>query len=68
MNQQLQSWRTGKGQTLWLLRLVDAMEKFSSPEWRAHPIDRLELAAIRARLTHPASAHQPYASRLGLRN
>jgi hypothetical protein len=68
MNEQLQSWRTGKGQTLWLSRLVDAMEKFSGSDWRGHRIDRLELAALRAQLARPATAYPAYASRFSLRN
>jgi hypothetical protein len=68
MNQQFQSWRTGKGQTLWLLGLVDAMEKFSSSDWRANRIDRLELAAIRAQLARPATAYPAHISRFSLRN
>jgi hypothetical protein len=49
-------WRSGSGQNLWLSRLVDAMDKFSRPEWRAAPCDRLVLAALRAQLARPASA------------
>jgi len=64
----IQSWRTGKGQTAWLSRLIEAMEKFSRPEWRARPLDRLELAAVRARLAQPAMAYPAYASRFSLRN
>jgi len=67
MNEQLQSWRSGKGQTLWLLRLVDAMEKFSDPQWRAHRPDRIELAAIRAQLAR-VTAYPAQASRFSLRN
>jgi hypothetical protein len=68
MNQQLQSWRTGKGQTLWLARLVDAMEKISGADRHAHRIDRLELAAIRAQLGRPAAPHPARLSRFSLRN
>jgi hypothetical protein len=68
MSRQSQSWRTGNGQTAWLCRLIEAMEKFSRPEWRARPVDRLELAAVRARLAQPAMAHPTYASRFNLRN
>jgi hypothetical protein len=68
MSQQLPSWRTGKDQTLWLSRLIEAMEKFSRAEWRSRPVDRLELAAVRARLALPASAYSSYASRFSLRN
>jgi hypothetical protein len=65
MKQQLPSWRTAKGQTLWLAILIETMEKFSRPEWRARPVSRLELAAALARLAQPATA---YASRFSLRN
>jgi len=68
MNPQLSSWRTGKGQTLWLAGLVDAMEKFSRPEWRSQRIDRLELAAFRAQLARPSTANPAYGSRFSLRN
>ena len=68
MNQQLPSWRTAKGQTLWLSKLIEAMEKFSRPEWRSRPVDQLELVAVRARLAQPAIAYPAYASRFSLRN
>jgi hypothetical protein len=68
MSQQLPTWRTQKDQTLWLLRLIEAMEKFSRPEWRARPVDRREHAALRARLARPAMAYPAYASRFSPRN
>jgi hypothetical protein len=68
MGQQLQSWRTGSGQNLWLSMLVDTMEKVSRPEWRAIPCDPLELAAARAQLGRPAAAYQVYGSHFSLRN
>jgi hypothetical protein len=68
MSQQLPSWRTEKGQTLWLSMLIEAMEKFSRPEWRARPVDQLERAALRARLGKPAISRHTYASRFSLRN
>jgi hypothetical protein len=67
-HQQLQPWRTGKGQTLWLRRLVDSMEKFSTPEWRARRADRRELAAVSARLARPARAYPAPVSSFSLRN
>jgi hypothetical protein len=73
MGQQLQSrrirngWRSGAGQTLWLSRLVDAMDKLSRPELRAVPCDQLVLAAVRAQLARPASAYLTH-SHFGLRN
>jgi hypothetical protein len=53
MGHQLAPWRTGKDQTAWLSRLIEAMERISRPEWRALPIDRRKLAAMRARLAPP---------------
>jgi hypothetical protein len=78
MGQQLQSRRTRQAQrtrqawpsgsqNLWLSRLVNAMEKFSRPEARAVPCDRLALAAVRAHLARPASAYLTH-SNFGLRN
>jgi hypothetical protein len=66
--QQLQSWRSGSGQTLWLSTLVDTMDKVSRPEWRAVACDRLELAAVRAQLARPAAAYPVYGSHFSLRN
>jgi hypothetical protein len=68
MSQQLSTWQTATGQTYWLSRLIDAMEKFSRAEWRAHPVDPRELQAIRARLAQPALLHPAYGSRFSLRN
>jgi hypothetical protein len=68
MGQQLPSWRTDKGQTLWLSKLIEAMEKFSRPEWRARPVDQRERVAMRARLAQPAMAYPVYTSRFSLRN
>jgi hypothetical protein len=72
MGQQLQSRRTRQAwpsgsQNLWLSRLVNAMEKFSRPELRAVPCDRLALAAVRAHLARPASAYLTH-SNFSLRN
>jgi hypothetical protein len=70
MGQQLQTrqnWRSGSGQNLWLSMLVDAMEKFSRPELRAVPCDRLVLTAVRAQLARPVSTCLPF-SHFGLRN
>ncbi len=65
---QFRSWRLGRGQTLWLSRLVDTMDKVSRPERRAIPCDRLELAAVRAQLARPAAAYPAYGSHFSLRN
>ena len=68
MDQLPQSWRSGRGQTLWLSMLVEAMEKFSAPEWRDVPCDAVELAALRAQLARPASPYPMFGSRFSLRN
>jgi hypothetical protein len=67
MDGQLQSWRSGSGQTVWLSTLVEAMERFSSPEWRALPCDQAELSSFRAHLERPAAPYT-FASRFSLRN
>jgi hypothetical protein len=68
MSRQLQTWRSGDGQKLWLSMLVDAMEDAARPELRSVPCDRLTLAAVRAQLARPASAYAQSASHYSLRN
>jgi hypothetical protein len=68
MNQQFPSWRTQNGQTLWLSGLIAAMERLSRSEWRARPVDPLELVAVRAHLARPATAHSNRGSRFSVRN
>ena len=68
MGQQLQPWRSENGQTRWLSMLIDAMEKVSSPEFRAVPCDLSVLAAVRAQLARPASPYVLGGSRFSLRN
>jgi len=48
--------------------LIDTMEEISRPELRAVPCDRSVLAALRAQLARPATAHMPYATGYSLRN
>jgi hypothetical protein len=70
MGQQLQSWRWGDGETLWLSLLIDAMEEVSRPEIRARPCDPSILVALNAKLARPVSP-SPYlygVSRFCLRN
>jgi hypothetical protein len=66
--QQLRTWRTGAGQTLWLSALIDAMEEVSRPELRAEPCDPFALAAVRVQLARPASGFDYYGSAYSLRN
>jgi hypothetical protein len=68
MGQQLQPWRSENGQTRWLSRLIDAMEKVSRPEFRAVPCDLSVLAAVSAQLARPASPYAHSMSRFSLRN
>jgi len=68
MGQQIPGWRSASGQRLWLSMLIDTMEEISRPELRAVPCDDHLLAALRAQLARPASAHTPYASAYSLRN
>jgi hypothetical protein len=68
MGQQLQPWRSGNGETIWLSMLVDAMEKISRPELRSEPCERSVLAAVRAQLARPASPYPYGASKFSLRN
>ena len=72
MGQQLQAgfriWRSGNGCDLWLLLLIDAMEKVSRPEIRALPCDFSLLAAVGAQLARPASPRVGYASDFSWRN
>jgi hypothetical protein len=68
MGQQIQGWRSASGQRLWLSMLIDAMEEISRPELRAVPCDDQLLAALRAQLARPASAHTLYTSAYSLRN
>jgi len=68
MGQQLQPWRSGEGEKLWLSMLIDAMEEVSRPEFRAVPCDRAVLAAVRAQLARPASPYPYCGSQFSLRN
>jgi hypothetical protein len=68
MSQPIPSWRTDQGQTLWLSRLIETMEKFSRPDWRSRPVDRLDRIAMVARLGQPAMAYATFTSRFNLRN
>jgi hypothetical protein len=68
MGQQLQSWRSGNGESGWLSMLVDTMEQVARPEIRALNCDSSVLAAVTAQLARPASPY-PYAvSEFSLRN
>jgi hypothetical protein len=62
MGQQLQPWRSGDGERLWLSMLIDTMEEVSRPEIRAVPCDRSVLAAVSAQLARPASPYSYYRS------
>ena len=68
MGRQLQTWRSGDGQKLWLSMLVDAMEEAARPELRNMPCDREILAAVSAQLARPASLYAYSVSHYSLRN
>ena len=68
MGQQLQPWRSGNGERLWLSMLIDAMEKVSRPESARVPCDPSVLAAVRAQLARPASPYRLRRSDFSLRN
>jgi len=68
MGRQVQPWRSGDGEKLWLSMLIDTMEEVSRPEFRAMPCDRLVLAAVSAQLARPASPYPYCASQFSLRN
>jgi hypothetical protein len=68
MGQQLQSWRSGGGEKLWLSTLIETMDEVARPEVRAVPCDRLVLAGVYAQLARPVSAWTPYVSSFSLRN
>jgi hypothetical protein len=68
MGRQLQTWRSGDGQRLWLSMLVDAMEDAARPELRSMPCDREILAAVSAQLACPASSYTHSVSDYSLRN
>jgi hypothetical protein len=65
---QLQAWRSGSGEKLWLSMLVDAMEEVSRPETRSLPCQPSVLVAVQAQLARPASPCPHGGSRFSLRN
>jgi hypothetical protein len=65
MGQQLQPWRSGDGEKLWLSMLIDTMEEISR---RAVPCDPSVVAAVRAQLARPASPCPYCGSYFCLRN
>jgi hypothetical protein len=68
MGRQVQPWRSGDGEKLWLSMLIDTMEEVSRREFRSLPRDRLVLAAVSAQLARPASPYPYCASQFSLRN
>lgn len=68
MGQQVQPWRSGDGEKLWLSMLIETMENIARRESRAVPCDRLVLAKVSAHLARPASPYPPSASHFSLRN
>ena len=68
MGHQVQAWRSGDGEKLWLSTLIDTMEKIARRELRAVPCDRLVLAKVSEHLARPVSPYPPGASHFSLRN
>jgi hypothetical protein len=68
MGQQLQPWRSGDGEKMWLSALIAAMEQVSCPEFRGLPCDRSVLDAFGAQLARPASPYPYGDSPFSLRN
>ena len=68
MGQQLQTWRSGDGQRLWLSMLVDAMEEAARPERRSGPAIRRFWRPLSAQLARPASPYAHGASHFSLRH
>jgi hypothetical protein len=68
MGQQLQPWRSGNSEKLWLSMLIDTMEAVARPELRAVPCNPSVLAAVRAQLARPASPYPYCGSQFSLRN
>jgi hypothetical protein len=62
------TWRSGRGEKLWLSMLIEAMEEVSRAELRAMPCDQSVLAGLRAQLARPASPYPYGASHFSLRN
>jgi hypothetical protein len=68
MGQQLQPWRSGDGEKMWLSALIAAMEQVSRSEFRGLSCDQTVLDAFRAQLARPASPYPYGASPFSLRN
>jgi hypothetical protein len=68
MGQQLQTWRSGDGERLWLSMLVDTMEDIARPDVRRLPCDPAILTALRAQLARPPSPYTYGASHFSRRN
>ena len=59
MVQQAGVWRSADGERRWLSKLIGAMERVSSPEFRATPRDPKIMSALRVQLARPVSPY-PY--------
>jgi hypothetical protein len=68
MGQQLQSWRSAGGETLWLSMLIDAMEQVSRSELPSQPCERSVVADVVAQLSRPAALYAHQGSRFSLRH
>jgi hypothetical protein len=68
MGQQLQAWRSGDDETMWLSMLIDTMENVCRPEVRGLPCEPSILLALRTQLARPASPYPYFASDFSLRH
>ncbi len=68
MGQQLQRWRSGDGDRVWLSVLVETMEQVSRPELRGLPCEPSILTGFRAQLSLPASPYANGVTNFSLRN
>lgn len=68
MGQQVQPWRSGDGERLWLSMLVDTLEKLSRRDFDCPPCDQSVLLAVHAHLARVPSPHAFNGSHFSLRN
>jgi hypothetical protein len=68
MGRQLQPWRSGDGERLWLSMLVATMEQLSRADLPDSSGNRAVRVAVQAQLARPAWSDAHGGSRFSLRN
>jgi hypothetical protein len=68
MGQQLQPWRSGDGERLWLSTLIDTMERLSAADLPHSSGHRAVRLAVQAQLARPAWPGAHCGSRFSWRN